>query len=543
MTITRTFRLLKDRDALDLAFSFELPKDASSDRSIRYRLHGPSGIPIEGEWYSTNLRNAYFASADGNLITHSANDIVNETPEDELEAQRKPGYVWSSSAGSLAFSGVENQYFATFLKPEPSSENLRSDAVMTVIDADPNKKRSADVSVDVTFPKLEVTPARPVTDRFVLYAGPKTDEALAAFGAEDLATFRRAGSIRIWILGPIIRLFIGIYEGLFNPAVEFLSYWVVGPLLERSYAATAWIAGLFGGTRGSYGIAIIILTIIVRLAMFPISRKQAISAKKTQLLKPEMDKLREKFKDDPQRMQSENFKLMREYGVNPFAGCLPMFLQIPIFMTLWRTLNIRLELRQAEFLWIDNLAAPDMLFKLPFTIPVLGEYFNLLPLLVIGLMQLQMKLFTPPAQTSEQETQQKTMRVMMIGMMLFFYRVPAGLALYFITSSLWAVGERLLLPKVVLVPKRREGGEPGDANGTSPAGGPKPGGGGWFSRKIEELMKEAERQRMLRDGMPNQRSEAQSTSLRKRPAPTASTPPQERRNPKKRGKTKPGKRR
>ena len=126
-------------------------------------------------------------------------------------------------------------------------------------------------------------------------------------------------------------------------------------------------------------------------------------------------------------------------------------------MTLWRTLNISISLRQAPFLWIDNLAAPDMLFKLPFELPLLGPYFNLLPLGVIGLMLAQTKLFTPPAATPEQEQQQKVMKFMMVGMMLMFYRVPAGLALYFITSSSWAIGERLLLPKTTATLQPRGG--------------------------------------------------------------------------------------
>jgi YidC/Oxa1 family membrane protein insertase len=127
-------------------------------------------------------------------------------------------------------------------------------------------------------------------------------------------------------------------------------------------------------------------------------------------------------------------------------------IQLPIFVGLWQALNTSFPLRHASFLWIRDLAAPDMLFHVPFEIPLvtyyLGQWFNLLPFGVIGLMLFQTKLFAPPATTPEAETQQKMMKYMMVFMGVMFYKVPSGLGIYFITSSLWAIGERLLLPKV-----------------------------------------------------------------------------------------------
>ena len=112
-------------------------------------------------------------------------------------------------------------------------------------------------------------------------------------------------------------------------------------------------------------------------------------------------------------------------------------------------------MRHAPFLWINNLAAPDMLFRFPFELPFLGHWFNLLPILVVALMLVQTKLFSPPATTPEAEMQQKMMKYMMVFMAVMFYKVPSGLGIYFITSSLWSIGERLLLPKVTHAAHRR----------------------------------------------------------------------------------------
>ena len=136
-----------------------------------------------------------------------------------------------------------------------------------------------------------------------------------------------------------------------------------------------------------------------------------------------------------------------------------MFLQMPIFMGLYYCLQESVQFRLAKFLWIDNLAAPDMLVWWGQGIPwlsdpdslggmlYLGPYFNLLPVIAVAFMVIQQKLMAPPAQNEEQEVQQRTMQIMMAVMGIFFYKVAAGLCLYFISSSIWGVLERKMLPK------------------------------------------------------------------------------------------------
>jgi YidC/Oxa1 family membrane protein insertase len=226
----------------------------------------------------------------------------------------------------------------------------------------------------------------------------------------------------------------------------------------------------------SYGLCIIVLTVLVRGIMFPISRKQAMMSVRMQQLAPELKKLQEKYKDDRQALGMAQMELYRKHGVNPFGSCWVLILQMPIFMGLYFALQESTHFRLAEFwpTWIPNLAAPDMLINwtehIPFisrvedygSIFYLGPYFNLLPVIAVALMIAQQKMMTPPPTDEQQAMQQKMMKYMMIFFGLMFYKVAAGLCLYFIASSAWGFCERKLLPK-----KKSEAGEPATPAGES----------------------------------------------------------------------------
>ncbi len=464
VVLTKTFRLGKGIDGLEAELKFESPV---KERKVVYNLFGPHGIPIEGEWYTGTFRDLVFGQLNGNTTTadtHSAYDIA-KAPE-----------KYSNTAQPLRYSGVENQYFAALTEPVPPPTgpddrwDSRADAMVFFQDKDLKK---SDVGVRITSRPVTVGPAKDVVHTYRLFAGPKTSDALRPYGAEELASYRKAG----WF---------GI------PGAPYLARYVITPTLAFMYGMTQRVSRFFHGTEGNYGIAIILLTITVRALMFPIGRKQALAAKKMQELQPLLKQLQEKYKDDKERQAKEQFALYKEHGVNPVAGCLPALIQLPIFVGLWQALNTSVPLRHATFLWIRDLAAPDMLFHIPFEVPFLGEWFNVLPFVVVGLMLVQTQLFSPPATTPEAEQQQKVMKFMMIFMGVMFYKVPSGLGLYFITSSLWAICERLLLPKVTQVRTAAAlghelgedkgpagGGGKGGQNGPGPRGGkPGPGGNG-----------------------------------------------------------------
>jgi YidC/Oxa1 family membrane protein insertase len=485
--VTKTFRLLPNTSGVEVDFKFESP---DKERSVVYNVMGPHGIPIEGEWYTGTFRDVVFGQKKGQkveIVTHAASDVVaaTDSPID-------------NTALPIVFAGVENQYFATLIVPTPAptddQDRWDSKTMAVVLAKNEKAAQKSDVGVRISSRPIKVGPNVSVTHRYRVYAGPKTSDALAPYHAEGLAKYRK----NQWI-----------------PLAPEIAQYFITPTLRFTYDVTARVSRLFGGTIGNYGIAIIMLTLLVRGLMFPIGRKQALAAQRMQQLQPHLKELQDKYKEDKERLTKETFALYKKHGVNPVAGCLPALIQLPIFVGLWQALNTSFPLRHATFLWIRDLAAPDMLFRFPFAseVPFLGHWFNVLPFLVVGLMLVQTKLFAPPATTPEAEMQQKTMKYMMIFMGFMFYKVPSGLGLYFITSSMWAIGERLLLPKITHAQPGLDtgatGAEPGEKGPNSGFGlfgwgkrngdgGPKDKPPGRFGQFMERVLAEARKDQTYR---------------------------------------------
>jgi YidC/Oxa1 family membrane protein insertase len=457
--VTKTYRLFPDTDGFELELKFESPE---KERSTVYHLLGPHGIPIEGLWYTGTFRDAFFGQlGQDKPDTHSASDVAS-AKDGSIDNTEKP----------IRYAGIENQYFATFVEPDPPPTgqddrwDSRTAALLLYKD---ERVIQSEVGVEITSRPITLKPAEPVVHLYRVFTGPKTDQALKPYEAVALAAYRKT-----WI-----------------PFAPYIAQTLITPTLGVMYQVTERVAHIFGYTRGNYGIAIILLTMLVRGLMFPLGRKQALSAQKMQSLQPLLKELQEKYKDDKEKLTKETFALYGRHGVNPVSGCLPALIQLPIFVGLWQALNTSFPLRHASFLWIRDLSAPDMLFHIPFPIPLvtyyLGEWFNLLPFGVIGLMLIQTKLFAPPATTPEAEMQQKTMKIMMIGMGVMFYKVPSGLGIYFITSSLWAIGERLLLPKVTHATAPGTDGKAGlSQKGSGSPGGDSPDGSRGTSKQDPE---------------------------------------------------------
>ncbi len=494
LTITKRFRIWKGQNGFEFDMTFEGDKDAT----IAYRLFGPHGIPIEGESYTANFRDVFFGQ-----IKAGATELVTRQSADVVKNKADPERL---QALPIKYLGVENQYFTVFLEPEPTpTPETRWDreALAFVAREDSKAPQKSDVGVQFSSIPLNVGPNRPVTHTFRIFAGPKTSDALTPYGATELASYRKNQWFNI-------------------PFASSLAQHVIAPMLDRIYGLTKSVAQLVGLKNGNYGISIILLTMTVRLIMFPIGRKQAMISKKMQDLQPYLAEIKEKYKDDKERQTKETFALYKEHGFNPAAGCLPALIQLPIFVGLWQALNNSVALRHSGFLYIKNLAAPDMLFTLPADVPVVGRYFNLLPFLVVSLMLVQTKLFAPPAITDEARMQQKMMKYMMVFMAFMFYKVPSGLGIYFITSSLWQVCERLLLPKITKKkPAAIDAAFTGDGsgNGSTAKLVPPPKPTGWLAKKLENLLDQANNERTIRNTGATGRDPAPPERNRNRPRP------------------------
>ena len=299
---------------------------------------------------------------------------------------------------------------------------------------DARYKTLGDVSCRLVSETQTLQPGTPLVHTYTVFAGPKQPKLLAKYPLEG---------------DPQDNLGELIYYG-----------WPIWAVVARPMQH---ILHFFYSIVGNYGLAIILLTALVRACMFPISRKQAQNAQKMQELKPEMDRINEKYKGKAEEKTRAMQELWRKHNHNPMAGCLPALLQIPVFLGLYRALWIDVSLRQAPLFgdaihWCSNLAAPDMLWywkDVPL-IPTfltayrgflsLGPYFNLLPFFTIALFILQQQMFMPPATDDQTRSQQKMMKYMVIFIGYLYYTVPSGLCLYIIVSSAWGIAERKLLP-------------------------------------------------------------------------------------------------
>jgi membrane protein insertase, yidC/oxa1 family len=195
------------------------------------------------------------------------------------------------------------------------------------------------------------------------------------------------------------------------------------------------------GVVGNYGIAIIIVTVLMRIIIFPLTLKQEKSMKKMRELQPELEKIKEKYKDNPQEYQQKTAELYRESGVNPLGGCLPLLIQMPVFVALYWAFSGNTIPADAKFLWF-TLKQPDRLF-------MIGNFaFNLLPILNVGVTYIQQKIMTSATSGQESNQQMQTMLYMMPLMMLFiFYKMPSGVTLYYLVSGALSLVQQYFILK------------------------------------------------------------------------------------------------
>ena len=267
----------------------------------------------------------------------------------------------------------------------------------------------------------------------------------------SLAKQEYAGSL---ITGPIVKDFaIPANSSVLHSFSMYVGPSDLGLLKKADIGAdSALTYGFFGGISQllisllkfyhvvfrNWGIAIIMLTLSVNILLFPLTRKSYKSMQEIQILQPKIEKLKAEHKGNPQKFQKELMELYKKYKVNPMGGCLPMLLQMPIFIALYQGLMNSLDLRGSSFLWIRDLSLPENL-KIPFTAPLIGNTVNLIPLMILVAMFFQQKIsnqLMAISQTEDQKQQQKFMMFMMPVMFGFlFYNFPSGLGLYWFANT------------------------------------------------------------------------------------------------------------
>ena len=294
--------------------------------------------------------------------------------------------------GAQTWVALKNRFFVTALASTTAANTGFSATVERDVSAANYRPKSVSA-------KVRIDPGEASSVTSVFYVGPKKQALLWDLGMKDVMEF---GMWR-WICYPVV-----------------------------------WALNLFHGWLPNYGIAIILLTILVRILFWPLTHKSTVGMKKMQEIQPLMKEIQAKYKDNPQRLQQETWALYKEKKVNPMSSCLPMLIQIPVFIALFNVLRSAVELRYAPFLWIADLSEPEALFASWF--PFGG--LNILPILMAATMALQSAL-TP---STGDKNQQKMMMVFMpIMMLVMFYSFPSALSLYWTLSQVFSIVQMWLI--------------------------------------------------------------------------------------------------
>ena len=299
--------------------------------------------------------------------------------------------------GDVSWTALKNKFFVLVLKPFTRTNSQFY-----------YKNRKNELVMGVEAEGKVLQPGEALEHKYVMYAGPYQYDLLKkqGYGLEESVDYGFFGGISKFLIAVL-----GFFYKLFH----------------------------------SWGVAIILLSIFLNILLFPLSMKSFKSMQKMQELHPHMEKLKVQYKNDPSKLNKEVMELYKKYKINPFGGCLPMLLQMPIFIALYQALMRSVELRGDKFLWINDLSAPDAV-GLPITLPIIGNSINILPLIMIAAMVVQQKISTKTmgsAVTDEQKQQQKMMLVIMPIMFGFiFYNMPSGLVLYWVINTSLTIVEQ-----------------------------------------------------------------------------------------------------
>lgn len=289
-----------------------------------------------------------------------------------------------------------------------------------------------------------------------------------------------------WYYGPTDYKLLKEYDRNLDEVVP-LGWGIFGWI--NKYVFIPFFAFL-SGFLPSYGLAIIVMTIVVRIVLSPVTYKSYLSQAKMKVLRPEINEINEKYKDNAMKKQQETMKLYSKAGASPMSGCLPALMQIPIFYALFQFFPSAFQLRQKNFLWADDLSSYDVIAELPFHIPFYGDHVSLFPILASVAIFIYMQMTTGQSMQANQQPGMPNMKFLMylspIMMLFFFNNYASGLSLYYFTSNLITIGIMLVIKNVIVNEDK--------IHAKIQANKAKPKKQNRFTRKMQEMMEQAEEQ-------------------------------------------------
>ena len=389
LTLTYTF----EPGTYEIKLSVEQENAESFIALGRYELVWNGGLP--------------FTEGNHQLETQHSGAFVRTGGEVEKIVLTSDSYQEGSYRGDIDWIAVKNKYFIAAIIPDASVPTRGSELIgeRQLEVEDPQLRLDFVASIQIPIDESH-------SHEFRMYLGPMEMNRIDRYG-------------------------LGLYD-----TVDF--GWDFFETVTRPLAKYFFIPvfALLGGWLGNYGLVIIIFSILIKILLYPLTKKSFKSMAKMKELQPRMEAIKEKYANDPQKQQKATMKMYKETGVNPLGGCLPMLLQYPIIIALWQFLPQSIALRQQGFLWATDLSAPDVILNLPFTIPMYGDFVAGFTLLMGLSMAVQMQ-FTPTGGSGAQA--KIFMYVMPVFISVIFNKFASGLSLYYLCYNvLTAVQQKLI---------------------------------------------------------------------------------------------------
>jgi YidC/Oxa1 family membrane protein insertase len=395
VTLRKTYTF--EPDSYSFRLLIEVLNDSTAELAPRFQID----IPARQNDSDDFREQALAALEDGSRVSTPLNGLGSTGFFQSITGRKTE--LYQDYLGPIDWAGIQTTYFLTAILPDNPSQ-----AKVRIATLEPGMSGVTQLSFDETA----LPPGRSIAREFRGYMGPKEMERLETFGGQTVRAIDLGWS---WV----------------EPLTRFFSLF-----LKMLYSVVP-----------NYGIAIIILTIMVRVVTAPLTIKQMRSMERMRALSPKLKEIKEEFADDRQKQSEKTMALYKSEGVNPLGGCLPMFLQFPVFIGLFYALRSTIQLRQAPFFgWIDDLSVPETLFE----IPGLGLPFRVLPLIMGATMVLQQRITPMQADPAQAKMMMTVMPVMMT---LLFYQFPSGLVLYWMVSNVLAISHQLWIGRGIRAKK------------------------------------------------------------------------------------------
>ncbi len=418
VTFSREYEISSSGEKFTIEKRFAIPTDDEYMIQLAVTINSEDGksIPLnfDGNMYSMSIGpqiGPAFESLSGNYDYRRV--IYKQADKGSRKNANFKNGLFEYSNSDVDWVGLAGKYFAFLLIPE-------TDGITSCISATEISQDTGIPQEDTIYFHRVYDSKSSVTDVYSFYAGPQTSKTL---GIYDVAS-----------------------DNVFGLSNHNLKKALDVSWLSWLETILKWILEAFYFVIPNYGVAIILLTILVKVCLIPISKKGLDSTAKMSALTPKMEEIKKKYADNPEEQNRAIAKLYQDEHINPMGSCIPMLIQFPIFIALYGLLNKNFELRGAMFIpgWIPDLSVPDTIATLPFSLPFLGPQIHLLPIIYTVSMIFSMKITQA---TNTAQSQKSMMIFMTYGMpiMFFFimYNAPSGLLVYWTVTNAISIGQQI----------------------------------------------------------------------------------------------------